>query len=32
MDDTFVEEEEAWTEQIARYVDEHIERFAVVKE
>ena len=31
MDDTFVEEEEAWTEQIARYVDEHIERFAVIK-
>ena len=31
MDDTFVEEEEAWTEQIARYIDEHIARFALVK-
>ena len=31
MDDEFVEQEEAWTEQIARYVDEHIERFVVVK-
>ena len=24
LDDTFVEQEEAWTEQIAQYVDEHI--------
>ena len=31
MDDKFVEEEEAWTEQIARYIDEHIDRFATVK-
>lgn len=31
MDDEFVEQEEAWTEQIARYIDEHIERFALVK-
>lgn len=31
MDDTFVEEEETWTEQIARYIDEHIDRFAVIK-
>ena len=31
MDDEFVEHEEAWTEQIARYVDEHIERFAIVE-
>ena len=30
LDDTFVEEEEAWTEQIARYIDEHIDRFAVI--
>ncbi len=30
MDDEFVEQEEAWTEQIARYIDEHIERFATV--
>lgn len=32
MDDTFVEREEEWMENIARYVDEHIERFAIVKE
>ena len=31
FDDEFVEQEEAWTEQIARYVDEHIDRFAIVK-
>jgi len=30
MDDQFVEEEEVWTEQIARYIDEHIERFAEI--
>ena len=27
MDDEFVEKEEAWTEQIARYIDENIDRF-----
>ena len=32
MDDQFIENEEAYTEQIARYIDEHIDRFAVVKE
>lgn len=31
MDDKFVEKEEAWTEQIARYIDENIDRFAIVK-
>ena len=31
LDDEFVEQEETWTEQIARYVDENIERFAAVK-
>ena len=31
LDDEFVEQEEAWTEQIAHYIDEHIERFATVK-
>lgn len=31
LDDKFVEEEEAWTEQIARYIDEHIDRFATVE-
>ena len=30
MDDTFVEEEETWTSQIAHYIDEHLERFATV--
>lgn len=32
MDDEFVEKEEAWTEQIARYIDENIDRFAKLKE
>ena len=32
MDDEFVEKEEEWTEQIARYIDEHIERFAKIKD
>lgn len=31
FDDAFVEQEEEWTEQIARYIDEHIERFATVQ-
>jgi hypothetical protein len=30
MDDKFVENEEEWTEQIARYIDEHIENFAKI--
>ena len=30
MDDEFVEKEEAWTEAIARYIDENIEKFASV--
>jgi hypothetical protein len=30
MDDKFVEKEEEWTAQIARYIDEHIERFATI--
>lgn len=32
LDDEFVEQEEAWTEQIARYIDEHIERFVEIKD
>jgi len=32
MDDLFIEQEEEWTEQIARYIDEHLERFATIKE
>lgn len=31
-DDEFVENEENWTEAVARYVDEHIEQFAVIEE
>ena len=30
MDDEFVEREEAWTEQIARYIDEHIDKFTKI--
>ena len=32
LDDTFVENEEEWTAQIARYIDDHIERFATIVE
>ena len=32
MDDLFVENEEAWTEDIAHYVDDHLERFATIIE
>ena len=32
LDDTFVEEEEKWTADIAHYVDEHIERFAIIEQ
>jgi len=31
FDDEFVEQEEMWTEQIARYVDENIDKFATIK-
>lgn len=31
-DDEFVENEEDWTEAVARYVDEHIEEFVVIEE
>ena len=31
MDDMFVEQEEAWTEQIAHYIDENLERFAKIE-
>ena len=31
LDDEFVEEEEAWTAEIARYIDEHIERFGKIE-
>ena len=32
MDDKFIENEEAWTEEIAHYVYDHIERFATIKD
>ena len=31
LDDAFIEHEEEWTEQMARYIDEHVERFASIK-
>ena len=31
LDDEFVEQEEAWTAQIAHYIDNNIEKFAVIK-
>ena len=31
MDDEFVEQEEMWTEQIAHYIDEHIDNFATIQ-
>ena len=31
LDDEFVEQEETWTEQIARYIDENIEKFATIQ-
>ena len=32
LDDTFVEEEEQWTADIAHYIDEHIEQFALIEQ
>lgn len=32
FDDAFVENEEVWTEQVAHYVDEHIENFAKIEQ
>lgn len=31
LDDEFVEREEEWMEQVARYIDEHVERFATIQ-
>ena len=31
LDDEFVEQEETWTEQIAHYIDENIEKFATIE-
>jgi hypothetical protein len=30
LDDKFVENEETYTEQIARYIDENLDKFAVI--
>jgi hypothetical protein len=30
FDDEFVDKEELWTEEIARYIDNHIENFIVI--
>ena len=32
FDDHFIENEEQYTEQVARYIDEHIENFATIKQ
>ena len=31
LDDTFVESEEEWMDDIAHYIDDHLDRFALVK-
>ena len=31
LDDLFVEHEEEWTEDIAHYVDDHLDRFAIIE-
>lgn len=31
LDDLFVENEEAWTEEIAHYIDDHLEKFAAIE-
>lgn len=31
LDDAFVENEEEWTEQIAEYIDQHLEQFACIE-
>jgi hypothetical protein len=31
LDDAFVENEEQWTDDIAHYIDEHLEKFATIK-
>ena len=31
LDDQFVENEEEWTEDIAHYIDDHLEKFATIK-
>lgn len=31
LDDKFIENEEAWTEDIAHYIDDHLEKFATIE-
>ena len=31
LDDLFIENEEEWTEDIAHYIDDHLERFAKIE-
>ena len=31
LDDQFIEHEEEWTEDIAHYIDDHIENFATIQ-
>ena len=31
LDDKFIENEEVWTQDIAHYIDDHLEKFAVIK-
>ncbi len=31
LDDAFVENEEQWTDDIAHYIDDHLEKFATIK-
>ena len=31
MDDEFVENEERWTESVARYIDDNLENFAEIE-
>ena len=31
VDDEFVENEELWTENIARYIDENVDKFAEIE-
>ena len=31
FDDEFVENEESWTEEIAHYIDDHIDQFAIIE-
>ena len=31
LDDKFIENEEVWTQEIAQYIDDHLEKFATIK-